>query len=257
MDSKKFNDKVSLITGASSGIGRSTAVYFSSLGSKLVLMGRNEVNLDETIALCVEANGAVEILKIVGDVTDDAALKSAVDGCIGKFGKLNHLINNAGMGIGAGLINMTMEDYDAVMNTNVRAVIKLTQLCAPHLIETRGSVVNVSSLAGTCSLKNMLAYCMSKSALDQFTKCVALELAEKGVRVNAVNPAAIETPIFKEHVKVVVESCKHYPIGRIGQPEEVARTIGFLASDDASFITGELVHISGGQHINIATVKKD
>jgi len=148
-----------------------------------------------------------------------------------------------------------LEQYDRVMSVNVRSVYQLTMLCVPHLIATRGNIVNVSSLAGTRSVPNLLVYSMSKSALDQMTRCTALELASKGVRVNSVNPAVIDTEIFTragmsddDYAKYLEQSKTTHPLGRVGKVEEVAQAIAFLASTRASFITGEHLHIDGGRH---------
>jgi len=141
------------------------------------------------------------------------------------------------------------------MGVNVRAAFQLTMLCAPHLIATRGNIVNVSSLAGTRPLPGMLAYCMSKSAVNQMTGCTALELASKGVRVNSVNPGGTATEIYKsigiskEQFTEILEHHKEInPLGRVGDAEEVAQAIAFLASSSASFITGEHLHVDGGRH---------
>ena len=148
-----------------------------------------------------------------------------------------------------------MEDYDISMETNVKSAMILTQSCLPYLIKEKGSVVNVSSVTGTRSFPGVLPYCISKAALDQFTKCVALELADKGVRVNSVNPGVIVTNLHRragqseEVYAKFLENCKNtHALGRAGTGDEVARTIAFLASDNASFITGELVHVDGGRH---------
>ena len=149
-----------------------------------------------------------------------------------------------------------MEQYDRVMNVNLRAVYQLTMLCVPHLIAARGNVVNVSSLAGTRAvLPEVLAYSMAKAALDQMTSCTALDLASKGVRVNSVNPGVIVTEVLKRAgmsddacAKFLEHSKTTHPLGRAGDAEEVAQAIAFVASSNASFITGEHLHIDGGRH---------
>ena len=149
----------------------------------------------------------------------------------------------------------SMEQYDRIMNVNARAVYHLTMLCAPHLIETRGNIVNVSSVNGTRSFVGCLAYCASKSAVDMMTSCVALELAPKGVRVNSVNPGVVPTNtqqragLTGEAYDKSMEHMKElHPLGRLGDAEEVAQAIAFLASSNASFITGEQLHVDGGLH---------
>lgn len=166
------------------------------------------------------------------------------------------MVNNAAVLKPGDLENLKMEDFDLLVNTNLRAAIILTKLCIPHLIEQKGSVINVSSVAGTNSLPGLISYCVCKSGLDQFTKCAALELASRGVRVNSVNPGAITTNIVVKtgssdeyYEKFMEASRKNHAMGRTGQVDEVANTIAFLASDLSSFITGELIHVDGGRHI--------
>lgn len=249
----KLNNKISIITGASSGIGRGTAIVFSKLGSKLTLVGRDEKALDETIRLCEAPQE--NIVKIIGDLTEKSVISSIVQKTVDSFGGLTTLINNAAIfGLGS-IKNTSLEQFDEMMDVNMRSVFTLTQICLPYLIKEKGSVVNVSSIAGTRSFPNLLNYSMSKAALDQFTKCTALELADDHVRVNAVNPGTIVTNIHRragyseEQYKQFLEQCKKtHAMGRPGISEEVANTIAFLASDNASFITGELIHVDGGRH---------
>ncbi|XP_019636642.1 PREDICTED: L-xylulose reductase-like [Branchiostoma belcheri] len=141
-----------------------------------------------------------------------------------------------------------MADYDRTMDVNVRSVVRLTQLCVPHLSMTKGAVVNVSSLAGIRAFSDHLANCMSKAALDQFTRCVALELAPKQVRDNSVNPGLIQKEMLRRFGLNKEEYAKMIQ-GRVGEVSEVAKTIAFLASPDASFITGALVPLDGGRHL--------
>ncbi|XP_077996200.1 3-oxoacyl-[acyl-carrier-protein] reductase FabG-like [Glandiceps talaboti] len=252
-----LREKVALITGASSGIGAGTARHFASLGSYLALCGRNKENLERVRKEC-EANGLPEdkILLIQGDVTDDDYCRSVIEKTIEKFGQLDVLVNNAGFGLDDSIEDVTMKQYDVIMNTNMRAVYHLTMLAVPHLIKTQGSIVNVSSVNGMRAITGCLVYNLSKAAMDQFTNCVALELAPKKVRVNSVNPAVIITGIHKragmseqEYAKFL-EYCKTtHPIGRVGEVDEVANAIVFLASDDSSFITATQLPLTGGRHV--------
>ena len=236
----------------------------------MVINGRDEKNLDQTIHECENKdnvmknlkidyylfiNNKKKIIKVAGDITDGETQNLIVKNCIEKFGRINVLVNNAGILQNAGIEHLNIQDFDQLMNINVKSIICLTQKCVPYLIKSKGSVVNVSSVAGSRSFPNVLSYCMSKAALDQFTKCVALELADKGVRVNSVNPGVIVTNIHKraghdeEEYKNFLQHCKNtHALGRPGTVQEVADTIAFLASDNASFITGELVHVDGGRH---------
>jgi len=251
-----LSKKVALITGASSGIGAATAMLFARLGAKLSLSGRNQANLNRIGDECARLSTADERpLLVTGDMTIESDVKRLVDTTIEKFGSLNILVNNAGI-IEFGTIKTTsMEQYDLVMNVNVRSVYHLTMLCVPHLTRVQGNIVNVSSVCGTRSCPGVLSYSVSKSAIDQFSRCTALELAAKGVRVNSVNPGVIITELQKRggladdaYADFVDHSKVTHPLGRPGKAEEVAQAIAFLASDDASFITGEHVHVDGGRH---------
>ncbi|KAG4076920.1 hypothetical protein HA402_015907 [Bradysia odoriphaga] len=243
-----FTGKVVLITGASSGIGAGTAEHFSQLGASLALVGRNANNLSEVIQKCGES----PVLPIIADVNKDA--KDIVEKTIAHFGRLDVLVNNAGVGVKSSIESTSMEPYDYIMTTNLRSVYELTIYAVPHLIATKGNIVNVSSTAGLRASTVVLTYCMSKAALDQFTKCISLELAPKGVRVNSVNPAVIRTNFHKnmgfneEEYRLYLENCKKsHALGRVGEVSEVAEAIAFLASDSASFITGTLLPVDGGK----------
>lgn len=250
-----FKDKVVLITGASSGIGAGAAELFASRGAWLVLVGRNEANLAKAAAKCAPTHGAPAPLQLIADVTIEADVVRVIDETVKAFKKLDVLVNNAGILDHGTIETATLESYDRMMNTNVRSVFHLTHLAVPYLIETKGSIVNVSSVNGIRAFAGVLVYCMSKSTLDQFTQCTALELASKGVRVNSVNPGVIVTDIHKRdgmndevYDKFLEHSKTTHPLGRVGNVTEVAEAIAFLASERASFITGALLPIDGGRH---------
>lgn len=181
-----FKDKVILLTGANSGIGAACAEYFANEGALLALTARSAEKFEKVIEKIKENGVEQEPLVILADITTDC--ERIMTETIEKYGKLDILINNAGYGTRSNIETITMEEYDKMMATNIRGVLELTHLAVPHLAETKGNVVNVSSTLGVTSCKNFLVYSMTKSAMDQFTKCVAMELAEKGIRVNSVNP---------------------------------------------------------------------
>ena len=257
--------KVALITGASSGIGAATAVLFARLGASLSLTGRNEVNLQRTRDECMRVlhAKAEQPLLVIADLCSEEDVARLVDATVNRFGRLDILVNNAGIIEYDTIETTSLDQYDRIMSVNIRAVYQLTMLCAPHLIETRGNIVNVSSIAGTRSFSGHLAYSLSKAALDQLTRCTALELASKGMRVNSVNPGIVMTEMihdfFKQSAMSEDESAEHierakttHPLGRVGEVEDVAHAIAFLASDNASFITGEHLHVDGGKHATCA-----
>ncbi|KAK7934317.1 hypothetical protein WMY93_005213 [Mugilogobius chulae] len=230
--------KVALITGASSGIGAGTGILFAKLGALLALNGRDLDSLNKVAQQCKDC-GAAEVLLVPGDLTDEETVRKTVENTIAHFGRLDVLVNSAGI-LATGSIETTdLAQYDKVMNINVRSVYHLTH-----------SVVN-----GQRSFPNVLAYCVSKSAIDQFTRCIALELAPKQVRVNSVCPGVIITEIHKragmdeeQYAKFLERAKQTHVLGRPGEVDEVAQAIAFLASDAASFITGVNLPIDGGRH---------
>lgn len=181
-----FTGKTVIVTGASSGIGAQAAREFAKLGANVTLSGRNVENLQEVAKEC-SADGS-KTLVIAGDVADLENAKKIIEETIKKFSQIDVLVNNAGVLEVGTIENTSIEQYDRVMNTNVRAIYHLTMLAVPHLIAMQGNIVNISSVNGIRSFPGVLAYNISKAALDQFTRCVALELAPKNVRVNSVNP---------------------------------------------------------------------
>ncbi len=206
-------------------------------------MGRRE-NPSTAIALALRA-----------DLTVEAEAERVVRETVERFGRLDILVNCAGIVLGGSVETTTLADWDRTMSLNLRAAFHLTQLAAPHLAKTRGNIVNVSSVVGLRSFKNLLAYSVSKAALDHLTRCSALELAAQAVRVNAVNPGVVDTDVhvtggsmdaaayaaFLEHSKTT------HPIGRVGQSDEIAELIAFLASGRAGWITGVTYSIDGGR----------
>ena len=244
-----MDQKVALITGASSGIGRAAALLFARNGFSVMAVGRNEAELDE---LAAEAGASIRTH--VADITLESQTVGVVSDTVGHFGRIDVLINSAGIIKNGTIENTTLDDWDRMMNINLRATFDLMQKSVPHLQKTQGSIVNVSSVTGLRAFPGVLAYCVSKAATDQLTRCAALELAPKGVRVNAVNPGVVETNLHKrggmpveDYEKFLANAANTHPLGRAGQPEEVAELIYFLASEKASWITGVTYEIDGGR----------
>jgi NAD(P)-dependent dehydrogenase (short-subunit alcohol dehydrogenase family) len=252
-----FADKVVLVTGATSGIGHAVAVKFAEASARVVALGRNREALREVENAVRNAGG--EALTLTVDVTNPDEGQRAIDQAVSRFGGLDVLVNAAGH-ISTGSIETTsLAAWDAMMNVNLRAVFQLMQLASPHLISTKGNIVNVSSVTGLRSFPGVLAYCVSKAGLDQLTRCAALELAPKGVRVNAVNPGVVVTEIHKrggmseaDYEKFLEHSKTTHPLGRVGDPKEVAELILYLASEKASWITGGTYPIEGGRALTCA-----
>lgn len=252
-----FTDKVVMVTGATSGIGHAVAVKFATESAQVVALSRNQSALSEVEASVRNAGG--EPLTIAVDVTNDSQVHQAIDETINKFGRLDVLVNAAGH-ISTGSIEETsLSAWDAMMNVNLRAVFQLMQLAAPYLIKTKGNIVNVSSVTGLRSFPGVLAYCVSKAGVDQLTRCAALELASKGVRVNAVNPGVVITEIHKRggmseeaYANFLEHSKTTHPLGRVGDPKEIAELVFYLASEKASWITGATYQIDGGRALTCA-----
>lgn len=227
----------------------------SKLGCSVAFGGRNKEELDKVAAKCKEDRSDAQVLPVQGDLEKDEDTKALLEVTIKEFGKLDILVNNAGIVLKGSIETTSLEDFDKVMRINMRAVFYLTSLAVPYLIETQGCIVNVSSVNGMRSFPGVLAYNMSKSAVDQLTRCTALELASKNVRCNSVNPGVIMTEIHKrggmddEEYSKFLERCKlTHALGRPGHVEEVASVIAFLASSDSSFMTGASLPVDGGRH---------
>ncbi|GMR46733.1 hypothetical protein PMAYCL1PPCAC_16928, partial [Pristionchus mayeri] len=262
-----FSGKVVIVTGSSNGIGRATAELFAKAGAKLTITGRNAETLEETYQLCLQAGlypGG--ILKMLGDVTDESFIEQLVEKTVEKFGQLDVLVNNAGASVfdmtGKKGIEVPLANYDRIMDTNVRAVVKISQLAAPHLEKTKGAIVNVSSICGYPLACCDTYYSMSKAALDQLTVQMAAQLINKGIRVNSVNPGIIETNFavaagmpkeameeyIKAYMKIAHDGCsKMIPLGKYGQPDDIGKIILFLADRSQSeIIVGQRIVADGG-----------
>lgn len=251
-----FTGKVALITGASSGIGAATAKCFAKLGANLSITGRDEANLNQVAEECRKLSaGDSNVFTIIGDLKIEEDVENILNSTIKHYGKLDILVNNAGILVLSTIETTSLKEFDEVMNINVRSVYHLTMLAVPHLIKTKGNIVNVSSVNGLRSFAGVLPYNISKSAVDQLTRCVALELASKSVRVNSVNPGVTITDAHKragvtgdKYTKFLERTKETHPLGRAGEPEEVAWAIAYLASDASSYTTGANLPVDGGRH---------
>ncbi|KAL0818866.1 hypothetical protein ABMA28_008185 [Loxostege sticticalis] len=239
-----FNNKVVLVTGASSGIGAAIALKFAEEGANVAIVGRKAdklKNVSEDIAKVGN-----KPLVIAADVTKEDDAKRIVNDTVKQFGKLDVLINNAGVGGSASIADANaLTVFDHVMNTNLRSAVYLTHLASNHLVETKGNIINISSVAGQMAMERGFAYCTSKAALDHFARAIALDLAPKGVRVNTISPGPVKTDIVenmgasKEMEKAIWEQfLQRTPLKRISDPSEIANLAVFLASEKAIGITG-------------------
>ncbi len=245
----QFTGKVALITGGTAGIGRATAIAFAKEGAKIALSGRREKEGGEVVAEIKALGG--EAIFIRTDITKAAEVKAMVDTTVATFGRLDYAFNNAGVEQAmTPLAQQTEEVFDQVINTNVKGVWLSMQHEIPAMLQSGGgAIVNTSSIAGLIGMPTMEIYIASKHAVEGLTKSAALEFAKQNIRINNVAPAAIETRMYKEFANTPQTQqymISLHPIGRIGQPEEVASAVLYLCSDGASFITGQTLPIDGG-----------
>jgi len=246
-----------IVTGASSGIGRASALAFALDGASVVLVGRHESVLAEVAGSVRSAGGQAATCPV--DLTGDDAPKKIVDAAIGAFGNIDVLVNAAGIIASGALEATTDEVWDMMMAVNLRAPFRLMRAAAPHLTARKGAIVNVSSVNGLRSFPGVLAYCVSKAGVDHLTRCAAIEMAPLGVRVNAVNPGVTVTNLHRrsgmaepQYAAFLERSKETHPLGRPGQPDEIAALILFLASERAGWMTGETIPIDGGRHLTCA-----
>ncbi|CAJ0580386.1 unnamed protein product, partial [Mesorhabditis spiculigera] len=250
--------KFAIVTGASSGIGRATAVELAKKGYAIAITARSQDELEKTKKACTDAGcPSDKVIVIQGDLTEKATAEKVVEETVGKLGGIDVLVNNAGFAIAGMLSGMPVEEFDRQMNLNVRSLHQLTQLALPHLLKSHGNIVNISSVASEMTQPAAGFYCVSKAALDMYTKCLALELAPKGVRVNSINPGLIDTAFGVNAGMCTKENRDErmapyiaaYPIGRAGLPEEIAHAVVFLASTESSFTTGAILHVDGARRL--------
>jgi NAD(P)-dependent dehydrogenase (short-subunit alcohol dehydrogenase family) len=249
-----FAQKVVIVTGASSGIGRAAALAFARQRADVVLVGRTESALVEVGEAITTSGGrsAVCAADITASDSPDHIVRTSTD----AFGGIDVLVNAAGV-IATGTLDSTSdESWDAMMSINLRAPFRLMRAAAPHLKARKGAIVNVSSVNGLRSFAGVLAYCVSKAGMDHLTRCAALEMAPLGVRVNAVNPGVTITNLHRrggmndaQYAAFLERSKETHPLGRPGQADEVASLILFLASEKAGWMTGETIPIDGGRHL--------
>jgi len=252
-----FASKVAIVTGSSSGIGAGTAIKFAKEGAAgIVLHGRRQEQLENIRKECEAAlQGRGKVHVVMGDITDKKIQEKLINETVKTFGRLDVLVNNAGAGMqGTPTAQCSIETFDEIFKINVRSLIQVTQLAIPHLVQSKGNIVNLSSVAANKAVPVFTFYNMAKIAVDHYTRCLAVELGPQGVRVNSVQPGAIpdtdfaarsvaKAPDFGEYRKMVIART---PLQRVGKTEEIANTILFLCSDKASFITGTSLPIDGG-----------
>ena len=244
-----FQNKVALVTGGTSGIGRATALAFAKAGAKVAIAGRRETEGAAVVAEIQAAGG--EALFIRADVAVESEVRQLVERTVAAYGRLDVAFNNAGIEWAGPLANACEADYRRIFDINVWGVVTSLKYEIPAMLASGGgAIVNTSSVAGHIGMAGVSLYVGSKHAVEGVTKSVALEFARQGIRVNAVAPAAIETDMVDRFVGKEGDQRNYlaglHPVGRMGVAREIADTVLFLCSDAASFITGESVKVDGG-----------
>ena len=245
----RLKNKIAIVTGAAQGIGLATALKFADEGATVVVCDVQAERVDAAVAQ-VQARGATAAGFVV-NVTDRPALDAMAAAVVARFGRIDVLVNNAGITRDARLQKMTAEQFDAVIDVNLRGVFHATQAVLPAMLEQgSGVILNASSVVGIYGNFGQTNYAATKFGVIGFTKTWSRELGPKGIRVNAVAPGFIETPILATIPEKVLEQMREkVPLHRLGKPEEIASVYAFLASDDASYVNGAVLEVSGGMTV--------
>jgi NAD(P)-dependent dehydrogenase (short-subunit alcohol dehydrogenase family) len=250
----RFEGRVALVTGGNSGIGEATAVRLASEGAPVAIVARDRARGHELVKQIGDTGGEAAFFE--ADVTGEQAVKRMVDEVMERFGRIDVLVNNAGIINFGSVLTADVDEWDSLMATNVRSVFLVSRYALPHMIAAGGgSVINLASNLGLVGTRGAAAYATSKGAIVQLTRAMALDHVDDKIRVNCVCPGTIDTPLVQrqrvgrteEQLRQSDERLKQrHPIGRMGTPEEVANVIAFLASDEASFVTGSCYSVDGG-----------
>ncbi len=246
---KRLENKVSIITGAAQGIGLATALKFAAEGAIVVVCDVKQIAVDDAVRQC-QALGA-QAMGCIMDVTDRDMVDAVVARVKDTYGRIDVLVNNAGITQDARLQKMSLEQFDRVIDVNLRGVFHCAQAVADTMVaQGSGAILNASSVVGIYGNFGQTNYAATKFGVIGFTKTWSRELGPKGVRVNAVAPGFIATPILSTMPDKVIEEMSHrVPLRRLGQPEEIANVYAFLASDEASYVNGAVLEVSGGMTV--------
>ena len=241
-----LKNKVAIITGGTRGIGFSTVRTFLKNAAKVALLGSKEETVNKAVNELKNENDSYEVIGFYPNLTNELEIKEMFENVKEKFGKIDIVVNNAGISSKTPLINYTIEEYDKICDLNIKSVFVISKISVPFLSETKGNIINTSSMVSIYGQPSGVMYPASKFAVNGITKSLARELAPMGIRVNAVAPGITETDMVKSLPKELIEPLiKTIPLGRIGKPEDVSNAILFLASDLASYITGEILSVDG------------
>ena len=241
----RLKDKIAIITGGGTGIGLATARAFCQEGAKVILFGRRKEKLEKAVE---KLGGSAMIVQ--GDMTNNNDLDKLINETLHNFKKIDILVNNAGLFNGSPLHEISDSQWDEIMDINIRSVFQLTRRVLPVMLSQKyGSIIHISSILGLIAVPQVAAYNVSKGALNQFSRSIAVEYGSSGIRSNSICPGLIATDMTADLMKdadLMNEWSKEYPIGRFGKPEDVANACLYLASDESSFVTGITLPVDGG-----------
>ncbi len=241
-----FSERVALVTGASQGIGRTCALKLATAGATVAVVARNQEKLNELVGEITAAGGHAAAFAL--DVGDEEQVKATVKAAIAQFGKIDILVNNAGITRDQLVMRMKRADWDAVLQTNLTSAYLCIQAVIPSMLKQRwGRIINITSIFGQMGQAGQANYSASKAGLIGLTMAIAREVGSRNITCNAVAPGFIETPmtaVLSDEFKQA--AVKQIPLGRVGSPEDVASAVAFLASDEASYITGHVLNVNGG-----------
>ena len=242
-----LNEKVAIVTGGTRGIGFAIVKMFLKNGAKVALLGSKEESVTEALNKLKEENKDYEVIGFYPNLANEMEVRKTYEEVAEKFGKIDILVNNAGMSSSTKIEDYTIEEYDKIANLNMKGVFVCSKEIVPFLKETKGNIINISSMVSIYGQPAGCVYPMSKFAVNGLTKSLSRELAPVGIRVNAVAPGITKTDMVAslpdEMIKPLIATI---PIGRIGEPEDIANACLFLASDMASYVTGEIMQVDGG-----------
>ncbi len=249
----RLRGKVAIVTGGNAGIGEAIAKAFTREGASVVITGRRQGELDRVINDIEKDQG--KALAVAGSVTDESHVEETVRRTVQQFGRLDILVNNAGVGdFGKRLHEIDDATWAQVLDVNLTGVFRMTRAVLPYMLEQRkGAIINISSVASLLGLPTLPVYAASKGAIDAVSRALAVDYAKDGIRCNVVNPGLIDTPMaapLMSNPEQLNPILSHYPIRRVGKPEEVANMVLYLASDEAAWVTGGTFAIDGGMSIS-------
>jgi 3-oxoacyl-[acyl-carrier protein] reductase len=243
-----FTGKVAIVTGASRGIGRAIAESLAARGAHVIAAARGD-NAGATVEFIRQSGGRAEGVSL--ELADASSIRAMIDGTLERHGRIDILVNNAGIARDQLMLRMKREDWDQVIETNLTAAFSCVQAALKPMIKQRsGRIISISSVVGQMGNAGQANYAASKAGLIGFTKAVAREVASRGITVNAVTPGLIETDMTKAITeKAQADWSASIPLGRLGTPQEVAAAVCFLASDEAAYITGQVLAVNGGMYM--------